>query len=193
MDHLSLNAIDTKNKTPDPGPDPEWEWIQQAKQGNQLAFEELYRCHSGRLFSLCLHYCTTPQEAEDECQEIFIKLLKGLSKFRQESAFSTWAYRIAVNHLNRIRSPFKPKLQPIESTTLQGRRSTIQLELDLTNALASLPAKMKKVILLHDRLGFSHEEIAKITGIKASSSRSLLCRARMAMRDKLKSRGKDAT
>ena len=165
--------------------DEEWHWIEEAKKGHPLAFEELYKKHSARLFSLCLHFCGSRQDAEEELQEIFIKLIKGLPTFRRESSFSTWAYRIAVNHLSRMHRKSALKLQDCDLHAFKAKSANIHLELVLRETINQLPDKMKKVFILHDRLGFDHEEISRILKCREGTSRSILCRARLGLREKL--------
>jgi len=163
----------------------EWQWIQHTLDGNTTAFEALYKRHAQKLFSLCLHFCSTKEDAEEELQEIFIKLLKGLKTFRREALFSTWAYRIAVNHLCRSKKKKIIPFEKFEVETIPSRSPNIHLNIVLTDVIRQLPEKMKQVFVLHDRLGFTHDEIGTILGCKTVTSRSILCRARMGLREKL--------
>jgi len=101
--------------------DEEWHWIESMKSGDSRAyshfFQLLYEKHSGRLFTLCLGYSRCREDAEEELQEIFITLMRGLPFFRNEASFSTWSTRIAINHMRPCQHPaehiwiwFSPKL-----------------------------------------------------------------------------------
>ena len=75
----------------------EAEAIEQAKQGNEAAFEILYHLHKRRVYSLCLRMVSNPAQAEDLAQEAFLQLFRKIGTFRGESAFSTWLHRMTVN------------------------------------------------------------------------------------------------
>src|SRR4026209_1826725 len=75
------------------------------RQGELGAFEELYRQHSGRLFSLAVRMLGNPADAEDLLQEIFLSAHRKLESFRGEAALGTWLYRLAMNQiLDHVRS-----------------------------------------------------------------------------------------
>ncbi len=79
--------------------------VRAARDGSSDALDALVRRHQGFIYSIALRMLWHPQDAEDATQEILIKIVTGLSSFRGESAFRTWAYRIATNHvLNSQRS-----------------------------------------------------------------------------------------
>ena len=75
----------------------EAEAIEQAKQGDEAAFEILYQLHKRRVYSLCLRMVSNPSQAEDLAQEAFLQLFRKIGTFRGESAFSTWLHRMTVN------------------------------------------------------------------------------------------------
>ncbi|MEJ7709578.1 MAG: RNA polymerase sigma factor [Pyrinomonadaceae bacterium] len=62
-----------------------------------MAFEEIYKRHHGRVYSLCLRMTGNPAEAEDLTQDSFIQLHRKIGSFRGESAFTTWLHRLTVN------------------------------------------------------------------------------------------------
>ena len=73
--------------------------VQQAKEGSREALESVVLGIQDRIYGLALRMLGYPADAEDAAQEILIKVVTRLDSFRQESAFSTWVYRIAANHL----------------------------------------------------------------------------------------------
>src|SRR6476659_8795304 len=70
-----------------------------AGQGDMEAFEEIYRRHHRRVFSLCLRMVRNVSEAEDLTQEVFVHLFRKLHTFRGESSFTTWLHRLTVNQV----------------------------------------------------------------------------------------------
>jgi len=185
----------------------EAEAIQRAKQGDAEAFEALYHLHKRRVYSLCLRMTANTVSAEEFTQEAFLQLFRKIGTFRGESAFSTWLHRMAVNVvLMQLRKkglpvvPLEETLETDEEThkkepgaddvRLAGSIDRIQLE----HAIANLPPGYRAVFLLHDVEGYEHNEIAKIVGCSIGNSKSQLHKARMRLRDLLKtSRAEKAT
>ena len=73
------------------------ETLRLAQQGDASAFEEIYRLHSRRVYSLCLRMLGDPTEAEDLAQDAFLQLFRKIHTFRGESAFSSWLHRLTAN------------------------------------------------------------------------------------------------
>src|SRR5712692_5372435 len=73
--------------------------VEQAREGDEEALEAVVRGIQDRIYNLALRMLWHPSDAEDATQEILIKVITRLSQFRQESAFTTWVYQIAKNHL----------------------------------------------------------------------------------------------
>jgi len=185
----------------------EAEAIERAKQGDTEAFETLYHLHKRRVYSLCLRMTANTAAAEDLTQEAFLQLFRKIGTFRGESAFSTWLHRMAVNVvLMQLRKkglavvPLEetiqteedsPKKEPgAEDARLAGSVDRLQLE----HAIADLPPGYRAVFLLHDVEGYEHNEIAHIVGCSIGNSKSQLHKARMKLRELLKtSRAEKAT
>jgi RNA polymerase sigma-70 factor, ECF subfamily len=177
----------------------EAEAIERAKQGDTEAFEILYNLHKRRVYSLCLRMTANTAEAEDLTQEAFLQLFRKLGTFRGESAFSTWLHRMAVNVvLMRLRKkglavvPLEetidteeesPKKEPgAPDAVLAGSVDRLQLE----RAIGNLPPGYRTIFVLHDVEGYEHNEIAEIVGCSIGNSKSQLHKARMKLRDLLK-------
>ena len=177
----------------------EAEAIERAKQGDAEAFEILYHLHKRRVYSLCLRMTANTAEAEDLTQEAFLQLFRKLGTFRGESAFSTWLHRMAVNVvLMRLRKkglavvPLEETIETEEEapkkelgapdSVLAGSVDRLQLE----RAIENLPPGYRTVFVLHDVEGYEHNEIAQIVGCSIGNSKSQLHKARMKLRDLLK-------
>src|SRR3954463_10302948 len=79
--------------------------VERCRRGELGAFEELYRAHSGRLFSLAVRMLGNPADAEDLLQEIFLSAHRKLDSYRGEAALGTWLYRLGMNQiLDHVRS-----------------------------------------------------------------------------------------
>jgi RNA polymerase sigma-70 factor, ECF subfamily len=174
--------------------------IERAKQGDPEAFETLYHLHKRRVYSLCLRMTANTASAEDLTQEAFLQLFRKIGTFRGESAFSTWLHRMAVNvvlmQLRRKGLPLvsleesmetdeeSPKKEPgADDARLAGSINRLQLE----QAISDLPPGYRSVFLLHDVEGYEHNEIAEMVGCSIGNSKSQLHKARMKLRELLKS------
>ena len=177
----------------------EAEAIERAKQGDEEAFEALYHLHKRRVYSLCLRMTANTAAAEDLTQEAFLQLFRKIGTFRGESAFSTWLHRMAVNVvLMQLRKKGltlvsleetmeteeeSPKKEPgAEDVRLAGSLNRLQLE----QAIGDLPPGYRMVFLLHDVEGYEHNEIAEMVGCSIGNSKSQLHKARMKLRELLK-------
>jgi len=155
-------------------------------------FENLYRKHYRRVYSICLRMTGNIAEAEDLTQEVFIQLHRKIGSFRGEAAFTTWLHRLTVN---QVLMHFRKRSVRSELTTDDGEMpdsidpDTINPEampivdrIGLENAIAQLPHGYRTVFVLHDVEGYEHEEIAKLLGCSAGTSKSQLHKARLKLR-----------
>jgi len=177
----------------------EAEAIERAKQGDAAAFEVLYDLHKRRVYSLCLRMTSNTAEAEDLTQEAFLQLFRKIGTFRGESAFSTWLHRMAVNVVLMQLRKKGLQLVPLEDES-EGEEETPKKDygaqdsilagsidrLQLKNAIDRLPPGYKSIFVLHDVEGFEHNEIAEMVGCSIGNSKSQLHKARMKLRELLK-------
>ena len=177
----------------------ESEAIERAKQGDAEAFEVLYNLHKRRVYSLCLRMTANTAAAEDLTQEAFLQLFRKIGTFRGESAFSTWLHRMAVNVvLMQLRKKGLPVVSLEDS--LDSEQETPKKELgtadpslagsidrlQLQRAVETLPPGYRTIFLLHDVEGYEHNEIADMVGCSIGNSKSQLHKARMKLRELLK-------
>jgi len=187
-------------------PDPDATLVRAIQAGDMAAFDQLVVKHKDKLFNMVYWLLGDYQEANDCAQEIFIKVFKSLKKFRFESAFSTWLYRIAINTCkNKLKSSafqWKKRTVPLENpeSSEQGNRSyeirngspSPENKLEkkermmlIQKAVNALPQEQNRVIVLRDIQGLSYQEIVDVTGLNLGTVKSRLARARMELRNKL--------
>jgi len=183
------------------------ELVKAFQSGNRAAFDKLVLRHKDRVFNLCYRFMGDYQEADDSAQDVFVKVFRSLKRFRLESSFSTWLYRIAVNTCkNRLKSMeyrFRKKIVQLDSSEVPGEcvhpiktadeSQSPGAELEkkemlkaVQKAIDSLPAGQKEVVVLRDIEGLSYEEITNITGYKPGTLKSKLARARLGLRENLR-------
>jgi RNA polymerase sigma-70 factor, ECF subfamily len=161
-------------------------------------FEEIFRLHHRRVYSLCLRMIGNSTEAEDLTQDVFIQVFRRLGSFRGESAFTTWLHRLTVNQvLMHLRKKHIKKEQLTEDGELRVgiasyrnrfNRPPVLERLALDEAIVQLPHGYRTVFVLHDVEGLEHSEIALLLGCSIGTSKSQLHRARMRMRFLLRRR-----
>ncbi len=194
----------TENNNTDPGETSvdDATLIRSFLSGDAEAFDRLVVRHQDRVFNLCYRFVGDYHEANDLAQDVFIKVFGSVKKFRFESEFSTWLYRIAVNICrNRIKSldfRFKKK-----SDSLHSQKGNITVELSdesgspgielekkersriIQQAVNTLSGDKKAVLILRDMEGLTYEEIAAVTGLNPGTVKSRLARARQKLKEKL--------
>lgn len=162
---------------------------EKAAGGDTVAFERIYRRHVARIHSLCTRMMGA-DEADDACQEVFVRAWRKLDRFRGESALGTWLYRLAVNViLGRRETIGRHRARTVSrdpaELPLPGRGARVDLRMDFETAIARLPDGARRVFVLHDVEGYTHDEIAGFMGVTTGTTKSQLHRARMALRQQL--------
>lgn len=162
------------------------------------AFEEIYRRHHKRVYSLCFRMVKNTSAAEDLTQEVFLQLFRKLHTFRGESSFTTWLHRLTVN---QVLMHFRKPLVKTEKTTEDGttpirivtgtenpRRMSLIDRIALNEAIDQLSPGYRMVFILHDLEGYEHEQIGKMLGCAVGTSKSQLHKARLRLRQLLTAR-----
>ena len=172
--------------------DEERALVERCRRGELGAFEELYRAHAGRLFSLTCRMVGNPADAEDLLQEVFLAAHRKLDTFRGESALGTWLYRLAANLcLDYLRSRAARTSQVTDSLDdepwipdagSRGLAERTVSKMDLERALALLPDGCRAAFVLHDVEGLEHGEVAAVLGIAEGTSKSQVHKARRRLR-----------
>jgi len=166
--------------------------VERCRRGELGAFEELYRQHSGRLYSLAVRMLGNPSDAEDLLQEIFLSAHRKLESYRGEAALGTWLYRLAMNQiLDHVRSRAARTGQMTDglddATVLADMRSHRLADrsidrLDLERAVRELPEGCRAAFVLHDVEGLEHREVSEVLGIAEGTSKSQVHKARLKLR-----------
>ena len=166
------------------------------RAGDADAFEELYRQHARRLFSLVVRMIGSVEDAEDLLQEVFLQAHRKLAGFRGESTLGTWLYRLTMNHcLDHLRGRQARMSRATDSLDDEGTAEPMAAapavpaavsRMDLEKAIGALPPGSRAAFLLHDVEGFEHREIAGILGVSEGTSKSQVHKARLKLRAMLR-------
>lgn len=167
-----------------------------ASHGDEDAFAELVRRHQRRVFNLARALTGNEDEAEDLAQETFIRAFRGLARFRGDSAFGTWLYRIAVNvfRSRRTRTSMWARLWRPDTDIAQtpaDRSPAADVEASLVRrdfidkALAQLPDDLRLAVTLRDVEGLEYREIADLVKVPIGTVMSRIFRGRQRLREAL--------
>jgi RNA polymerase sigma-70 factor (ECF subfamily) len=168
----------------------EHDLILQAKQGDAAALDALYRRHAARVYTVVRRLTGDDAQADDAAQETWMRAMRALPSFRGQAMFSTWLHRIAVNcalygrrrrERNRLR-----ELELPDSLPTSGSEPRPLLRMRLQEAIDQLPEGMRRVLVLHDVEGYTHEEIGDLLGVASGTCKSQLFKARAKMRTYLR-------
>jgi RNA polymerase sigma-70 factor (ECF subfamily) len=171
--------------------------VARCRRGDLGAFEELYRAHAGKLFSVACRMLGNPADAEDLLQEIFLSAHRKLDSFRGESALGTWLYRLAMNQCldylrsraartNQVTDMLDDEAGQFEPAGRTLAEQTVT-KMDLERALTRLPEGCRAAFVLHDVQGLEHREVAQALGIAEGTSKSQVHKARLRLRALLSS------
>jgi RNA polymerase sigma-70 factor (ECF subfamily) len=170
--------------------------VQRVKAGDKRAFDLLVKKYQHKIIALISRYVYDHHEAQDVAQEAFIKAYRALPKFRGDSAFYTWLYRIAINtaknHLvARARKPtnvdvddaqfFEGDNQLKDIATPENELYKDELDLVIKRTLSKLPEDLRMALTLREFDGMSYEEIAGVMDCPVGTVRSRIFRAREAI------------
>ena len=142
------------------------------RAGRREAFDVIVERHRRHVYQLCFRFAGNHEDASDLAQDVFVRAFKGLRNFKNESALSTWLYRVSVNTcLNRVQAK-KPETEPIEASQHVDHRSVDPVReiergeraVQVRRAIRRLPPKQRATLVLRMYQELSHEEIARILG-----------------------------
>ncbi len=169
--------------------------IEQLKNGDISVFELLIKRYKVRVYKLILSFIKDPKEAEDLTQEVFLKVYESISKFRRNSSFYTWLYRISVNMALSYLRKRKRELEFVDNmffdhlVDLDKEVENRELIETVFKIAESLPKKEKLIFILKFQNGFSNKEISEILKISRDSVKSNLYHALKRIRKHLRIKG----
>lgn len=169
--------------------------VRKIQRGDTDAFEILLRRHEKAIFNLVYRMLGDYDDAAETAQETFLSAYRAIGQFRGEANFSTWLYRIALNHANtrrKSRNAREHRLVPIDTTevndTQLGPAETLEkkeIRERVQQALNELEPEDAAVILLRDMQDSPYEEVARVLDVPVGTVKSRLHRARRALKSRL--------
>jgi len=178
------------------------ELVKRVQKGDKGAFDLLVLKYEHKIVNLVMRYVRDPEQALDISQEAFIKAYRALPRFRGDSAFYTWLYRIAVNTAKNYLASQRRRPTDIEldlqdpdqyglharlkeTDTPESVTLSNELKDTLERAIAALPDDLRTAIILRELDGMSYEEIAETMDCPVGTVRSRIFRARDAISKKI--------
>lgn len=162
--------------------------LAQARRGQVPACERIFRAFQQPAYSVAYRICQSRETAEEITQEAFMTAFRKIRQFRGDAPFWGWLRRVVVNHaistIRRTGSENAVEFQDYLASSA-GEQEQVGLAMDLESALATLDARDRAVVWLHDVEGYGHQEIAELFGKTESYSKTRLSRARARLRDLL--------
>lgn len=162
--------------------------INDCKNNDRKAQEQLYKLYSPKLFAACLKYSRNYAEAQDNLQDGFILIFKKIEQFSFKGSFDGWLKRVMINNVLQ-----QYRTQTTLSLVKEDVPDEAEIEIDdenisldfLLKIIQELPDRYRLVFNLYVNDDYSHAEIAEMLSINIGTSKSNLSRARMILKEKI--------
>jgi RNA polymerase sigma-70 factor (ECF subfamily) len=180
------------------------ELVKRAQRGNTAAFEELVKRYEHKVYNIAYRMLSNEEEAKDALQDTFIRAYRFIKKFKGDSSFYTWLYRITTNVcLTRLkRRQGKDNVTVSLDEPVQDEEDMIrelpdvkhtpeilferkQTQQAIQTAISELPSDYRTVVVLRDLQGLSNKEVSKALQLSIAAVKSRLHRGRVFLRKKL--------
>jgi len=180
----------------------EKELVERLKRGEDLAYREVIKRYGRKMFGLIFSMTKKRDETEEIMQEVFLKVIKYIKDFREDSLFSTWLFRITVNTalsyikkkkrkreslISELKKEEKDRID-FEDKEIKGSEEFLESEERrkiVQRAIESLPQSYKIAIILKDIEGMPLTEVAKVLKLSEGGAKVRLHRARLMLKEKL--------
>jgi len=173
--------------------------VQKVQTGEKAAFAVLVERWQHKVYTQCVQQLRSTTLAEEATQDIFIKAYQGIGNFRFKSKFSTWLFRIVVNHCSNIKgynyrrkqelheplegkNPELPRELPSNQNNPHQLNEKKELKAIIHDCIAQLPDQQREILILRDIQEFSYEEICSILNLNNGTVKSRVHRAREALK-----------
>ncbi|MEM9000771.1 MAG: RNA polymerase sigma factor [Bacteroidota bacterium] len=158
---------------------------------NPEARERLYYLYRDKLFSVCLKYCCSFEEAEDHLHDTFITIFEKIKTYKGKGSFEGWMKRIAIYKAidkYKKRTDFELATHKLSSlhdeVYMENESQSIPIEV-LMGLIQKLPNQYRLIFNLYELDGFPHKEISQIVGISESTSKSNLFRSKLLLKQRI--------
>jgi RNA polymerase sigma-70 factor, ECF subfamily len=163
--------------------DAEREDVEAARRGEREAFDRLVVRYQREVYRLCYRYVNAHEDADDLAQEVFLKAWRAIGRFRGDSSFRTWLYRIAMNACLNFRALRRPPLGELPDEVRDPRPGDLaRVERDdearrVRAAVRRLPDRQRATLILKVYHELTHEEAAAVLGTTVGTVKANLFHA----------------
>lgn len=180
---------------------PEKELVRKSKEGDIEAFEELIRLYEKRIYNIAFRMAGDRDDAFDIAQEVCIRIFRSIGKFRENSSFSTWVYRITSNVCIDEMRKRRTNVVPLAVASDDGEYEipiadegklpdevleSREMSEAVRSCILELEPEYRMMIILRDINGYSYDEISKVLDVNMGTVKSRLNRARGMLKTKIK-------
>ena len=164
--------------------------IYECTKNNTKAQEQLYHLLAPKLFSVCLKYSRSYEEAQDNLQESILLIFEKINQYKNSGSFEGWAKRVVINYVlqqyrnQKIFEIISEKIPDSDDVEIEDENISIEF---LTKIIQELPDRYRLVFNLYVMDDYSHKEIAEMLGVNIGTSKSNLARAKAILKDKIES------
>ncbi|MDD4297974.1 MAG: sigma-70 family RNA polymerase sigma factor [Ruminiclostridium sp.] len=179
--------------------------VEKSAEGDIDAFETLIKSHQKKVYNIALRMTKNPEDAQELSQDAFVRAFIAIKKFRGDSSFATWLYRITMNVCTDfLRKRNKATVVSIEQSVYENQQTTMQLTDDepgpdeiseknqlkklVKEAMELLPPEHREVLILRDLLDMTYKDIANTLSINEGTIKSRINRARENLKKVITSR-----
>lgn len=167
------------------------ETVAEARAGDRAAFGRLYEHHAGAVKALCLRLTRNEGLAEDLTHDVFVQVLRRITTFRGDSAFSTWLYRVTANEVFRyMRRAKRDAHEEVAHGQSWGHwyEWNAAASVDIARAINALAPGYREMLILHEIAGLEYPEIAGLLGCTIGNCKSQLSKGKAKVRRALNAR-----
>jgi RNA polymerase sigma-70 factor (ECF subfamily) len=176
--------------------DEEREAVEACRRGEREAFDRLVLRYQRDVYRLCYRFVNDHEDANDLAQEVFLRAWRAIPRFRGESSFSTWLYRIGVNTCLSFRALRRPATQELPDSLadpVPGAEERLESDDEARRvraAIARLPVKQRATLILKVYHDLTHEEVAEVLGSTVGTVKANLFHALSNLRRRVAEEGR---
>lgn len=184
----------------------EKEIVRRAKRGDEIAFEKIVLQYENKVYNLAYRYTGNEFDARDISQEVFLRVYRFLGQFNEESLFSTWLYRVALNvckdSLRKKYSKNEMNFSEFEGKdgdytfdvpdlkyNPENELEQSELRREIADGLQKISPEHREILIMRDVVGMAYEDISKVLELEEGTVKSRISRAREKMRTRLVENG----
>jgi len=156
------------------------EIIERAKMGDREAQKQIYIAYKDKIYTFCIFHNCNFDDAEDLTQDIFLKIFRGIKRFKRGN-FNGWIYKIAINHIfNSIKR--RKNFLKLREENFAVKDRNVEESIEIEKVLRKMPERLSLLLILKEKEGLNYKELSKVFGVPIGTISSRLAKARILFR-----------